>query len=236
MARMNLEKVWGSKHPTQLVRLFEYLNSKGYLGPSVTSTAHNLHFRREIDSDLSVFCTIVRVYEDPQGVFNFQSYLGLSSVRVANIAREIGILAPSATQEYDGAICVFSVGLQYLKWNAVGGSENPVWQISGQPEFVDSASQWIADWEAFGSPIVDPVASSDSAAQASSYALAYRAQSWVKSDGFSSISLPLFAATIMWIAGQRHEATEIIQQVRTKSGSRDSVLAERLSLKLQALC
>ena len=135
--------VWGSSQPTQLQEIANYLTLAGFEGPTQASTIYSLEFVRKIDADLKFTCSIDRVYEDPHGVFNFQTYLGLSSLVLRVDVDAARIWETPICDVKDKSVGIFSIGLQHLKWNAEGGDINPVWQVSALPHYASSAMMMV---------------------------------------------------------------------------------------------
>jgi len=198
--------VWGSSQPKQLLEIANHLNASGFEGPTQASTLYSLYFVRKIDSDLKLTCSIDRVYEEPHGVFNFQTYLVLSSFALYADADDARLWGPSIGEVNEKSVGVFSVGLQHLKWNAEGGDDNPVWQVSALPQYENSANDWIADWERYGAPIVSAITDISSAIVFCQQALKYQKNPWVKSDGFGSYAFDIFTAMLMVRNHQVEEA------------------------------
>lgn len=113
--------VWGSSQPKQLLEISHFLVSQGFEISKKDSDLYSLVFTLKIDADIEFTCSISRIYEDPLGVFNFQTYLILFSHALRADAFSAKILDSSAPIE--GRIVIFSIGLQHLKWNAEGGRQ-----------------------------------------------------------------------------------------------------------------
>ena len=207
------DKVWGSSQPKQLVEIAIYLRDNGFTGPTPASTVYSLEFTRKINAELNFSCSINRLYEDPHGVFNFQTYLGLSSIALRNDVDAAMIWETPICDVKNKSVYVFSIGLQDLKWDAEGGDINPVWQVSVQPEYSGCANDWIADWARYAAPIVTAINDDSSAIKFCYHILNYKKNPWVKSDGFTSPALEIYTAMLLVRNQQVEEARALLTDV-----------------------
>lgn len=220
--------VWGSAQPTQLLTIANHLAAGGFEGPTQASTVHSLEFVRKIDLDLKLTCSINRVYEEPHGVFNFQTYLGLSSFDLRADVDEAGIWETPIIDVKDKSVSVFSIGLQHLKWNAEGGDFNPVWQVSALPQYEFSSNEWLADWERYAAPIVFAITDRSSAIEFCQGALNYQKNSWVKSDGFVSPAFEIYTAMLM-VKNQRFVEAKALLRAALNVNKRE---AKKMQLQI----
>lgn len=222
--------VWGTSQPRQLLEIANYLIAYGFEGPTPASTLHSLEFVRQIDVDLKLTCSINRVYEDPHGVFNIQTYLGLSSFALRIDADDAKIWEAPICDVKDNAVGVFSIGLQHLKWNAEGGNTNPVWYVSALPQYQFSANDWIADWNRYATPIVLTITDISSAIIFCQKALKYRKNPWVKSDGFVSSAFEIYTAILMVKHQQIEDAKKLLMAALNTSNSEAKKMQLQLAL------
>ena len=192
-----IASIWGSSEPQQLIEIFNYLNTINFVGPTSESTLHSVVLHRKICDGLKFSISIIRVYEDPPSVFNYQCYLSLSSLELREAVDALGIWEPTRIVIKSNPVGIFSVGLQHLKWNAEGGDVNPVWQVSSLAEYRHSADAWIRDFEHYFLPILNEITDISTAISFCLKAMKYRKNLWVKSDGYGSAAFEIYTALLM---------------------------------------
>lgn len=208
-----ISSVWGQSEPSQLLKISEFFNSRGFVGPTIDSDPYFFIFRRVVDKDFTFSCTVRRLFENPKKVFHFGTALTLwsRSVRVMEVEKAVNMDEPPPLNASGLGGSVFSIDLAHLKWNFVGGQDNPTWQVSALAGYEFSIQKWVDDWIEYLEPISNSVHNLDSAIECCKKALAYRRQPWVKSDGFIGPNFEINTAALLVQAGRIAEANRLLE-------------------------
>jgi hypothetical protein len=208
------QTAWGASGQRQLEKVFQELRSHDFVEPQVGSDAYSFAFQRIVDDDLTQVIYISRAGEEPLGVFNFDCFFLIHSKWLSRAndlinPEDVGKVLRSAVGS-----SIFAITQSHLRWNESFSTENPCWYVSDLAGYEHSIDAWITDWRRLILPIAQTLVDLPSVIRHCESNQNYKADSWVKSDGYH-VTLASNTALLLLKNSESVKAIELLRVALT---------------------